>query len=276
MDLVQLIILAIVQGITEFLPVSSSGHLIAVGELLAALGRAPLQDQLTVNVLLHAGTLGAILIFYGGEIRRVLGKDRRVIGPIIVGTIPIGVVGVSIKKLLPDATGDWIETHLLESPVVAGVMFLATAALLIFSARRKPGEVEFPDVGYGAALLIGCVQSLAILPGLSRSGATIAAGLLLGLSRKAAATFSFFLAIPAIAGATAVELVDVFDASGTSAAANNPLELSIATLVAFVVGMGALILLVRLVLSGKLHYFAWYLVPLGVAMLVWKLPELLG
>ena len=270
MDLLQLIILAIVQGVTEFLPVSSSGHLVAVGELLALYSRKIPEDQLMVNVLLHGGTLGSILVFYRREIVRILTTNRQLIGPIIVGTIPVGVLGITIKKLLPPAAEQWVEDAILVNPVMTGAMFLATAGLLIFAARRKPGETELPQIGYRDALLIGIVQSFAILPGLSRSGSTIAAGLLLGLNRQAAATFSFLLAIPAIGGATLVEVLDLVKGDAATAAGPAMLNLSIATFIAFVVGLCSLILLVRLVLAGKLQYFAYYLVPLGLAMLAWK------
>lgn len=262
MDLLQLIILAVVQGITEFLPVSSSGHLVAVNELLVASGKAVLKDQLMVNIMLHAGTLGSIVLFYRRDIVNILTTNRQLIGPIIVGTIPVVVVGLTLKKVFPDV---------LISPAMAGAMFLVTAALLIFSARRKSGATDLPQVGYRQALMIGSVQSLAVLPGLSRSGSTIAAGLLFGLSRQAAATFSFLLAIPAIGGATMLELLKLMKGEGAAASGSQEmLLLAIATFVAFVVGIVSLMLLVRLVLAGKLQYFAIYLVPLGLAMLAWQ------
>jgi len=276
MDFIQLIILAIVQGITEFLPVSSSGHLVAVNELLIELGHSELQDQLMVNVMLHAGTLGSILVFYRREIVRILTTNRQLIGPIIVGTIPVGLLGVTIKKLLPAETEAWVESSILTSPTVSGAMFLVTAGLLIFSARRQPGETELPEIGYRDALLIGAVQSLAVLPGLSRSGSTIAAGLLFGLNRHAAATFSFLLAIPAIGGATLVEVLELVGGDASTAASSGMSGLAVATLVAFVVGIVSLLLLVKLVLAGKLQYFAIYLVPLGLVMLAWKGLELFG
>lgn len=275
MDLLQLIILAIVQGITEFLPVSSSGHLVVVNELLVALGRPKLEDPILVTVLLHAGTLGAILVFYRREIVQILTTHRQLIGPIIVGTIPVGVVGMTIEKLLPDAQGVWVERAILNSPTIAGLMFLLTAGLLVFSAKKKQGETDLPQIGYRQAILIGIVQSLAVLPGLSRSGSTIAAGLVLGLNRQAAATFSFLLAIPAIGGATAVKMMKLFDDT-QAAAGSNLAELGIATAVAFLVGLVSLVLLVRLVLAGKLQYFAYYLVPLSVAVLIWKGAAFLG
>ncbi len=270
MELLPLIILAIVQGISEFLPVSSSGHLVVAGELLAEFGYQMMEEPLLVSILLHAGTLGAILLFYWKDICQVLTTNRQLIGPIIVGTIPVGVVGVVLKKLLSPEADAAFESGVLTSPVVSGVMFLVTAGLLIFSARRKAGDTELPQVSYRQALAIGVIQSLAVLPGLSRSGSTIAAGLVLGLNRQAAATFSFLLAIPAIGGVSLIQILDLIGGETSVSGSAEGINLAIATFVSFAVGLVSLCLLVRLVLAGKLQYFAYYLIPLGLAMIAWK------
>ena len=251
----EILILAIVQGITEFLPISSSGHLVVGGEVFEQLG-CPIEERLTVHIVLHGGTLAAILVFYWRQIWRLLGEDRRVIGLILVGSIPAAFVGLVLKK--------YFEAELVH-PLVAGCMFPITGIMLLWAARRKPGETDYLELRYGHALLIGVFQAVAILPGISRSGATIVAGLGLGLKREQAATFSFLLAIPAIGGAM---LLDMLDYSSQDVSVG---PLAAGALVSFVVGLLALRWLVQWLKEGRLHLFAWYLIPLGVVVIAWQL-----
>ncbi len=168
MGLIEILLLAVIQGVTEFLPVSSSGHLVIGAALLEAVGGQPPADLLEVNIFLHLGTLLAILVFFARRVARLLGADRRVIGLLIVGTLPAVCVGLPLKKLAPGV---------LESPLLAGLMLPCTGGLLIWASRIEPGSLEYPKMGYRAALLTGLFQAVAILPGISRSGSTIAAGL---------------------------------------------------------------------------------------------------
>ncbi|MEQ8786390.1 MAG: undecaprenyl-diphosphate phosphatase [Pirellulaceae bacterium] len=261
MDDWKMVLLAIVQGLTEFLPVSSSGHLVVANALLSAAVGRPLPDLVEVSIFLHLGTLLSILVFYRRRILRLLGADRRVAALLLVGTLP----AVAMALLL-----EAFASHLLESPLLAGLMFPATAVLLIVSSRRDPGEVDYTSLTWPRALLIGAAQAVAILPGVSRSGATIAAGLLLGLRRDSATAFAFLLAIPAIAGAVVLQL---WKMSHTSAATSVGL-LTLGAAIAFVVGLAALTLLTKLVTHGRLHWFAWWLVPLGAAVTAWQLTML--
>ena len=261
MTFLQILILGVVQGITEFLPVSSSGHLVVIQALFQSLEGQTLPDVVAVNVLLHAGTLAAIILFYRKRIVRLLFEDRRVVGLLAVGTLPAVAVGLAIKRLFPE---------FLASPLLAGFMFLLTGALLICSARREGDDEEqqeYQNLSYLQAFGIGLFQAAAILPGLSRSGWTIAGGMLLGLRREAAATCSFLLAIPVIGGATLLELKDW---SPTGEAISLPL-LGFGAAVAFAVGLVALWLLVRIVERGRLAWFACWLFPLGIGVLVWQL-----
>ena len=256
MELWQIILLAVVQGATEFLPISSSGHLVIVEHLVDLQG-----NLLALNVMLHAGTLGSILVYYRRSILELL-QDRRVIGLLAVGTIPavaFGLTLLGIEKMT--------EHSPLESPLVAGLMLPITGAMLLWMAGRD-GEREYPKLTYQQALLIGVFQAFAILPGISRSGSTIVAGLLVGLKRPAAATFSFLLAIPAITLATAREMFKLI--SDWDPTVRYDL-LAIGAVIAFFVGLAALWLVMRLLNQGRLYWFAFWCIPLGVGIVIWQL-----
>ncbi len=251
-----IILLAVVQGVAEFLPISSSGHVV-VGLSLFGDSMSD-EDKLTVNVVLHFGTLLAILVFYRRRILRLLGQDRRVIGLIVLGSVPAAIAGLVLKRLFEETLVD---------PLTAGLMFPVTGLMLLWTARREPGEIACRDLGYGSALLIGVAQAFAILPGISRSGSTIVVGLACGLRRDEAATFSFLLAIPAIGGAGLLEAIKlVQDGPGTAPWG----ALAAGTAVSFFVGLASLWGLVLLLQEGWLHYFAWWVIPLGVAVVAWR------
>ncbi len=257
MSLPILLLLAVVQGIAEFLPISSSGHLIVLGNWLGESGR-PLPDLNDVNIVLHLGTLGSIVVFYRERLIRLLFEDRRVIWLMFIGTLPAVVVGLPLKLMFEDV---------LESPLVAGLMFPVTGLALLWTTRLPLGEIDYRKMTWRDALFIGCCQAVAILPGLSRSGSTIAAGLGRGLNRSSAATFSFLLAVPAILGAGVLEGIDMLKDG-------KPPELPVSHLllgaaVSFVIGIGALWLLNRWLQSGRIQVFAWYCIGLGI-FVVWQ------
>lgn len=264
MSLWEIILLGIVQGLTEFLPVSSSGHLVVANALLESFGSNPVEDLVEVSIVLHLGTLLAVLVFYRREILRLLGEDRRAIPLLIVGTIPAVIFGLLIKK----GPFEGLEKMILENPLVAGLMFPVTAVTLLWVSRRDQGDIAYPQLTWQKSLLIGLMQAAAILPGISRSGFTIASGLGVGLSRKSSSTFAFLLAIPVIAGAGLLESLDAMEAGTTG---TSPTNLAIGFAVSFAVGWGALKLLVGLVQRGRLAMFAYYLIPLGVAVVAWRL-----
>jgi len=259
MQLWQILVLAVVQGIAEFLPISSSGHVVIVAELLSPDGAGAF-DVSDVNIVLHVGTLLSILVFYWQRVVGLIAQDRRTIGLLIVGTIPAVVIGVPVKLL---------TTGLLESPLLSGVLLIVTGAILIWVSRRRYGDGDYRNLSHSKAFLIGGSQAAALLPGLSRSGATISAGLGLGLSPNAAATFSFLLAIPAIAGAGLWEIVSmVKDHEAISTPVGN---LLLGAFVSFVVGVGALWWLVRWLKGGRLQWFAAWCIPVGVIVVAWQL-----
>lgn len=255
-DWLQVVFLAIVQGIAEFLPVSSSGHLNVLQAWLSK--EAP--DSAELNVVLHFGTLLAILLFYRQRILDLLKSDRRVIPMLIAGTVPAAVVGVIIKKQYPE---------LLNNPMLAGLMFPITGLMLIVLHRLPEGKNDYGKMSMVNAILIGCAQAFALLPGISRSGSTIVAGSLLGLKRDESMTFSFLLAIPAILGASVLELKDIYDAGGKTD--TDAWILVLGAAIAFGVGLFALKWLDGLLKKGKLHWFAAYLIPLGILVVIWRL-----
>jgi len=258
---IEIFILAVVQGIAEFLPISSSGHVLVGLALFDEFGHA-VQEKLTVNIVLHLGTLAAILVFYRRRIRRLLSQDRRVIGLLVVGSIPAAFVGLLLESHV---------SNVLEHPLTAGLMFPLTGLILIWSARHGSGEIDCRELTCAKALLIGAAQAFAILPGISRSGTTIVAGLACGLRRQEAATFSFLLAIPVIGGAGVLDLVKIIGGRNS----HPPVAvLLFGALVSFIVGLAALWWLIRWIDQGKLHRFAWWVIPLGVAVILWQLTSL--
>lgn len=252
-ELLRVFILAVVQGIAEFLPISSSGHLVILNDLLGGLG-----ESSTLVIILHAGTLGSILVVYWRRILDLLTRDRRVIGLMVVGTLPAVVVGLTIKKGFP-----W----LMESPFVAAPMLILTGILLVALGKLPKKSGEYSRMSWMAAFWVGCIQAVAILPGISRSGSTIFAGRLLGLSKEDSVTFSFLLAIPAICGAVTLAIIDLIKSEtlqNESASEIPVLILVGGAVVAFVVGIAALKWLIRWSREDRLHWFAYWCIPIGI------------
>lgn len=258
MELWQVLVLAVVQGLTEFLPVSSSGHLV-IGSALMGID-AEVLDVAEVTIALHLGTLLAIVVYYFRRVVRLLGRDRRLVPLLVVGTIPAVIVGLPIER--------WFES-VLESPLIAGLMLIATGCLLLGLRRLVVRGGRDTDLSVSDAWWIGVFQAAAVLPGLSRSGSTIFAGIWRGLKPQDATTFSFLLAIPAIAGAGVLKVASMC-ADGTTP--DTPLgTLLLGIAVSFAVGLLALVWLVRWVERGKVWWFAWWCLPVGTLVIVWQL-----
>jgi undecaprenyl-diphosphatase len=255
----QMLILAVVQGITEFLPVSSSGHLVVVSHWLAP--GEDLDQFVELNVVLHLGTLGSIVVYYWRHLVRLLGEDRRILGLIAIGTAPAVAIGLPLRLFGKD---------LLASPSLTGAMLLVTGGLLLLASRFTARQSEeYQRLSPWQALWIGLAQACALLPGISRSGTTISTGLLTGLSPRAATAFSFLLALPAIGGAGVLEVAKM--AAGRAPASSLPMSwLAIGALVSFGVGLGAIAILVRMLERNRLHWFAWWCIPLGLLVLAWQ------
>ncbi|HVC96675.1 MAG TPA: undecaprenyl-diphosphate phosphatase [Pirellulales bacterium] len=260
MDHLRIVVLGIVQGITEFLPISSDGHLVVAGRIFALTGGPSLDhDDVLETIILHLGTLVAILAVYWREIWRIVVTDRRVIGLLVVGTLPAAVVGLLLKK--------YCEVW-LTNPVLTGAMLPLNGLVLFWIGSQDRGQLNYIELTYRQALWIGLCQAAAPLPGISRSGTTIAGGLAVGLKRADAATFSFLLAIPAISGAAVVALVDLLQGRTT---ASTPAGLALGAAVSFLVGVVALRLFLRWLKAGRLNVFAWWCIALGTVLLVWQL-----
>lgn len=269
-----LIVMAVVQGIAEFLPISSSGHL----AVLAALFGFDADKSQTLGIMLHAGSLIAIVIFYWKVLVGFLRpKQWKLAGMLILATIPAGVVGMALET-------SGVAEKLFDNLLMTGLAFLITATLLRLSEKPKliihpAGEESFKPtpldrVSWGQALAIGVGQMCAILPGLSRSGTTITVGILSGVNREAAGTFSFLLAIPVIAGAVFLHFLKLLKHPPTG----NDIsffQLAVGLAVSAVVSYFSLMLLTRLIKRGKLSVFSWYLYALGVGVILWQLAAML-
>ena len=259
----QVAVLAVLQGVTEFLPISSDGHLVVVRPLLFPAGSAP-QDAMDLTIILHLGTLGSILVYYFRRIVRLLGEDRKVLWLLAVGTVPAVVLVLVCKTVL-----DQQFEAILQSELLAGLMLPVTGLALLWAMRQKAGAREYRELTWRDALVIGVCQATAILPGLSRSGTTISAGLGLGMTRASSATYSFLLAIPALAGAGLYEAYSmVKDQQPLSA---RPAHLAIGAAISFLVGLAAIWSLERLLQRGQLQWLAWYCIGLGAVVVVWQL-----
>lgn len=266
----EILCLAILQGIAEFLPISSSGHLVIGMALFDQFGH-PITEKLTISIVLHLGTLLAILAFYWRRIWSLLRQDRRVIGLLAVGSVPAALVGVGLKVFAPEAIELSLE-GVLENPMTAGLMLPLTGLMLLWTARHQSGEALYRDLSYRGAFVIGLFQAFAILPGISRSGATIVAGLGMRLRRDEAAAFSFLLAIPVIGGAGLIEVAKLVKQASEGNSIGTPgVMLVVGAMVSFVVGLASLWWLVQWIQHGRLYRFAYWVIPLGVAVVIWQL-----
>lgn len=272
MAAVKAAVLGLVQGLTEFLPVSSSGHLV-LGQHLFGLK----EPELLFDVVLHLGTLVAVFIVFRKELvdlvlefLRLPGliRDRRLgrawreraqfrmMVLIVIGSVPTAILGFAFK--------DWFES-LFSSTLAVGLALVFTGAILYLTKSLKGVGRGVHGFGPADSLLVGLAQGLAITPGLSRSGLTICTGLFLGLERELAARYSFLLSIPAISGALVLQLRDF------KPGVFGPVDLGIGFVSAFLSGLFALVILLRLVKRGRLHYFSYYCWLIGLTTIAFSL-----
>jgi len=253
MEILKAVILGIIQGLTEFLPVSSSAHLVLFQDVLKV------KDAFTLDVFLHFGTLIAVSIFYWEDIWGMLtfkAKYRKFSLYVILGSIPAGIIGVFFN--------DFVE-RLFSSLEVSGYALLFTGLLLWLSDRITNTTRNLAEMKLSDAIVVGVAQALAIVPGISRSGSTIVAGLVKGLDRKLAAKYSFLLSVPVILGATLFEFKDIM----TVGLVNNSIgELFFGTLASMIAGYFAIKLLVRLINQERLSFFAYYCWGLGLLIIL--------
>jgi undecaprenyl-diphosphatase len=259
MDTLQAFILGLIQGLTEYLPVSSSGHLTIVSNLFGING----EENLAFTVAVHVATVLSTLVIFWKQIVWLFkdlfkfqwNEGTRYVACIVVSMIPVGIVGVFFKDYVEDIFGSGL--------LVVGCMLLLTAFLLAFSYYAHPRQKE--KIGFFDALVIGIAQACAVMPGLSRSGSTIATGLILGNKKESLAQFSFLMVIPPILGEA---LLDVMKASkeGLSAIAGDisATSLIVGFITAFIFGCLACKWMVDIVKKGKLIYFAVYCAIVGL------------
>lgn len=273
METFEALILGLLQGLTEYLPVSSSGHLIIGSHILGIKSEA----DLMFTVAVHVATVLSTLVVLGGEIFRLvrgtfgplnagasglnhLNTDQRYMLNILVSMIPIFVVGIFFKDTVKSIFGQGL--------LVVGCCLLVTAGLLAYSYLSKPRQKE--SISLVDAFIIGIAQAVAVLPGLSRSGSTIATGLILGNNKAHMAQFSFLMVIPPILGEALLDTIEVAK-KGFSAAFD---DLSVMALVvgfvaAFVSGIAACKWMIGIVRRGKLIYFAYYCLAVGAVTLAY-------
>jgi len=263
MEIYQGIILGIIQGLTEFLPVSSSGHLV-LGQIYFNIT----ESGLAFDVSVHMGTLAAVLVVYFSDIRDILGSLFRYVKGersceeenlnfawcILAGSVPTALIGLGLKQF---------EDVLFTSSFLVGAMLLLTGTLLWLSKKYYRDSSTGGGLNLSRAVFIGIVQGLAVIPGISRSGSTIAAAMFSGLDRTTAARFSFLLSVPAICGAQIISIKDVMENGGRI----DPVTIY-GTIVSFIVGLAALKFLLKLVHTGKFHLFAPYCWLAGILALL--------
>lgn len=261
MDTLQALILGIVQGLTEYLPISSSGHL-AIG---SALFGVDAEDNLAFTIVVHVATVLSTLVILRKEIMWIfrgaftnkLNEQNRYLISILIAIIPIAIVGLFFKDAVEEVFGSGL--------LIVGVMLLMTAQLLTFAYYAKPRQKE--TISFKDAFIIGLSQALAVLPGLSRSGTTIATGLLLGNKKESLAQFSFFIVIPPVLGEMLLDMLKL--AKGEAAFGHiEAMPLIVGFIAAFVFGCIACKWMIDIVKKGKLVWFALYCVVAGL-ITVW-------
>lgn len=274
-EFIEVMLLAVIQGIAEFLPISSSGHLVVLGKLFERwLGDPAAEEKknIVLNLALHVGTLGAILVVYRKDLWRIWRRPKLCLA-VVLATVPATVAYALLKKHV-EAT--------FEMPVIVACGWLVTAGLLWYAPRARHGVRPLAELTMGDAVKIGCFQAVSLLfRGVSRSGSTISGGLLTGLSREAAAEFSFLIAIPAIAGGAVLKVLPLVKpyllgtpslADGSSALVGgySPLALMLGTLTSFVVGLISLRWLLKIVVQRGLDRFVYYVLTASLLTFLWQ------
>lgn len=273
MNTFQALLMGLLQGLTEYLPVSSSGHLTIASTLFGIDG----EENMLFTIMVHVATVLSTIVILGGEIWKIikgmfgplnpgakglncLNPDQRYVLNILVSMIPIGIVGVFFK--------DQVEAIFGSGMTIVGICLLVTALLLTFSYYARPRERE--SISLGHAFIIGLAQAIAVLPGLSRSGSTIATGLMLGEKKSNMAQFSFLMVIPPILGEALLDVLKMVKGESLEAEIGW-MPLTVGFLAAFISGCVACKWMIGIVKKGKLIYFAYYCAIAGVISLLYGL-----
>ncbi|MFC1557857.1 undecaprenyl-diphosphate phosphatase [candidate division KSB1 bacterium] len=271
-DFLKSILLGIIQGLTEFLPVSSSGHIVLAKELFSIQSYGLLYE-----VMLHFGTFLSVLVIFRKEIyaicvslvggiaeayrekslKKLTNNPDSLLGVlIIVATIPGGVAGLVFKDTI---------SCLFRNPLFVSFSLILTGIILYLTRFIKEQKKE---LSFMQAAIIGCAQICALIPGISRSGMTISTGIFCGISREKAVKFSFYLSLPLILGATILELIDSFSFSNPEV---NSIQLLTGLITAFLFGYGAIKILLKVVIAGKFYLFSYYCAVAGIVSLIYFL-----
>lgn len=251
MSYTEAIISGIVQGVTEFLPISSSGHLIIFRHYFGFK-----EPQLFFDIFLHIGTLFAVVVYFWRDIIKLVTIQRRLLLFIIIGTIPTALIGYYFR--------DTYKSYFADIKIV-GIMLLITAIFLFaadWAGRRRFDAVKTSSLSWFKALVIGIVQGMAVLPGISRSGSTISSAILLRVDKPQAIRFSFLLSIPAIIGALILKFPSV------TGSADITTHMAIGAFFAFLFGLGAIYLLIKCVINSNLKFFGFYCLLTGGIILI--------
>lgn len=241
------ILWGLIQGLTEFLPVSSSGHLVLIPALLDRDG-----PDLATTALLHLGTLAAVVVYYRSDLAAMARFDRparRMITLLAIGTVPAAVLGLAFKDKIAE---------LVEDPGTVAIMLIVTGLVLLATELLRLGDKRTTDIGPLDGLLTGLAQALALIPGISRSGITISTGLVRGMTKREAARFAFLLGIPVIAGAGLLEMAEFLGSDGSISG-----EVWVSVGVAAISGYFAIAILIRLLGRIGLAPFGMYCVAAG-------------
>ena len=276
LDLLRSVVYGVIEGITEWLPISSTGHMILAEQVLKFSFDEAFMSMF--RVVIQLGAILAVLVLYWKKLWPFCADNGRDTGfakhlrwpvvrlwcKIVVACVPAAVLGFLLD--------DWLDAHLYNSVVVAIMLIVYGAAFILIERRpRVPATTKLNRITYKQALLVGAWQVLAMIPGTSRSGATIVGGLLCGMSRPCASQFTFFLAIPVMAGASGLKVVKYL-AEGSVFTLAEVLALAVGCVVAFLVSMAAIRVLMNYVKKHTFTAFGWYRIALGLVVLgIWAL-----
>lgn len=265
--MISVIILAIIQGVAEFLPISSSAHLIIFREVFG-IGKDVISGDLglTFDIALHLGTALAIIVFFfkdflnmaiKGFTKGVKDKDGKIMWYLIAATVPAALAGVLFE--------DVIDNIIREKYYLIAIALIVMGVIIYLVDKKCPREKEIKDMTLKDALIIGCSQVFALIPGFSRSGTTIAAGRALHLEREDAAKFSFYLSLPVVMGAVVLQLIKV----DFSIIASNISILLVGIVISFIIGILCIRFLLKYLRSNDFKVFMWYRLVLGIGVLIY-------
>ena len=269
LDILKVLIIGVVEGITEWLPISSTGHLIVVDEFIRLNASDAFKEMF--NVVIQLGAILAVVVLYFQKLnpfssKKTIEQKKDTIQlwlKVAVACIPAGVLGILFD--------DWMEAH-FHNHIVVAIMLIVYGVLFIlienWNKQKKPSVTELKDLTYKTAVYIGLFQVLSLIPGTSRSGATIVGALLLGVSRYVAAEFTFFLAIPVMVGASGIKLLKFF-LEGEGMTGMEVTMLGVGCITAFVISILAIKFLIGYIKKNDFKVFGWYRIVLGVIVLIY-------